>query len=457
MRITVIGCGYVGLVTAACFAEMGNHVTCVDQNSQRIDALSKGICPLYEPGMDAMLATNISGRRLTFATQLREALQGVEIVFIAVGTPCSDDGSADVSQVLGVAAELGQLLNNPAVVVCKSTSPVGTACRVEAILDQQCQRRQVSWRPVVISNPEFLKEGAAISDFMRPDRIIIGSNSDQANALMRELYAPFIRNHERILFMGRRDAELSKYAANAFLASRISFMNELAGLSSQLGVDIEQVRRGIGSDSRIGHHFIYAGCGYGGSCFPKDIKALLHMGKEYGEPMGMLHAVENRNEKQKQWLLQQVIEHRGPDLQGTTIAIWGLAFKPGTDDIRDAPSLVLIEGLLEAGATIQAYDPVAMGKIAERYPVQVDQNQLQLMNEPYVALQNADALVLITEWKQFRQPDFNTMKKHMRRPLIIDGRNQYDPEMVREYGIEYAGVGRIAVKTQSQPVLRQVV
>lgn len=457
MRITVIGCGYVGLVTAACFAEMGNHVTCVDQNSQRIDALSKGICPLYEPGMDAMLATNISGRRLTFTTQLREALQGVEIVFIAVGTPCSDDGSADVSQVLGVAAELGQLLNNPAVVVCKSTSPVGTACRVEAILDQQCQRRQVSWRPVVISNPEFLKEGAAISDFMRPDRIIIGSNSDQANALMRELYAPFIRNHERILFMGRRDAELSKYAANAFLASRISFMNELAGLSSQLGVDIEQVRRGIGSDSRIGHHFIYAGCGYGGSCFPKDIKALLHMGKEYGEPMGMLHAVETRNEKQKQWLLQQVIEHRGPDLNGTTIAIWGLAFKPGTDDIRDAPSLVLIEGLLEAGATIQAYDPVAMGKIAERYPAQVAQNQLQLMNEPYIALQNADALVLITEWKQFRQPDFNTMKKHMRRPLIIDGRNQYDPEMVREYGIEYAGVGRIALKTQSQPVLRQVV
>lgn len=457
MRITVIGCGYVGLVTAACFAEMGNHVTCVDQSSQRIDALSKGSCPLYEPGMDAMLATNISGRRLTFTTQLREALQGVEIVFIAVGTPCSDDGSADVSQVLGVAAELGQLLNNPAVVVCKSTSPVGTACRVEAILDQQCQRRQVSWRPVVISNPEFLKEGAAISDFMRPDRIIIGSNSDQANALMRELYAPFIRNHERILFMGRRDAELSKYAANAFLASRISFMNELAGLSSQLGVDIEQVRRGIGSDSRIGHHFIYAGCGYGGSCFPKDIKALLHMGKEYGEPMGMLHAVETRNEKQKQWLLQQVIEHRGPDLQGTTIAIWGLAFKPGTDDIRDAPSLVLIEGLLEAGATIKAYDPVAMGKIAERYPNQVEQKQLQLMNEPYIALQNADALVLITEWKQFRQPDFNTMKKHMRRPLIIDGRNQYDPEMVREYGIEYAGVGRIAVKTQSQPVLRQVV
>tara|TARA_R110002020_G_scaffold29239_1_gene92386 strand:- start:55317 stop:56690 length:1374 start_codon:yes stop_codon:yes gene_type:complete len=457
MRITVIGCGYVGLVTAACFAEMGNHVTCVDKSIQRIDALSKGICPLYEPGMDAMLASNIRGRRLAFTTQLREALQGVEIVFIAVGTPCSDDGSADVSQVLGVAAELGQLLNSPAVVVCKSTSPVGTACRVEAILDQQCQRRQVSWRPVVISNPEFLKEGAAISDFMRPDRIIIGSDSDQANALMRELYAPFIRNHERILFMGRRDAELSKYAANAFLASRISFMNELAGLSSQLGVDIEQVRRGIGSDSRIGHHFIYAGCGYGGSCFPKDIKALIHMGKQHGETLAMLSAVEARNDQQKHWLLSQLTERLGSRLQGKIIALWGLAFKPGTDDIRDAPSLVLIDGLLNAGATIQAFDPVAMSKIAEHYPAQIAQKQLLLMNEPYLALRDADALVLVTEWKQFRQPDFSSMKKQMHRPLIIDGRNQYDPSQVRAHGFEYAGVGRPEGETMQLPELRQVV
>ncbi|WP_022964630.1 UDP-glucose dehydrogenase family protein [Halopseudomonas pelagia] len=457
MRITVIGCGYVGLVTAACFAEMGNHVTCVDQNSERIDALSNGVCPLYEPGMEAMLATNLSGRRLAFTTQLNDALQDVEVVFIAVGTPCSDDGSADISQVLSVAAELGQLLNNPAVVVCKSTSPVGTACRVEAILEQQCQRRQLSWRPVVISNPEFLKEGAAIGDFMRPDRIIIGSSSEPANALMRELYAPFVRNHERILFMGRRDAELSKYAANAFLASRISFMNELAGLSSQLGVDIEQVRRAIGSDSRIGHHFIYAGCGYGGSCFPKDIKALLHMGKEHGEDMSMLHAVEARNDKQKHWLLQQITQRLGANLQGKIIALWGLAFKPGTDDIRDAPSLVLIDGLLRAGATIHAYDPVAMSKIAERYSLPVSRGQIQLMDEPYVTLQNADALVLVTEWKQFRQPDFSNMRKHMRLPLIIDGRNQYDPTQVREHGFEYAGVGRAAPKKHSQPVLRQVV
>ena len=457
MRITVIGCGYVGLVTAACFSEMGNQVVCFDLDASRIEVLQKGICPLHEPGMDALLATNLAARRLHFTNRLQEALQGAEIVFIAVGTPSNEDGSADISQVLDVASDLGQHLLAPALVVCKSTSPVGTACRVESILDQYCKRRQLGWRSTVISNPEFLKEGAAIADFMRPDRVIIGTSDEHARAVMRELYAPFLRNHERILFMERRAAELTKYVANAFLASRISFMNEMAMLSNKLGVDIEQVRQGIGSDKRIGSHFIYPGCGYGGSCFPKDIKALLHMAKDQGEELGILRAVESRNQAQKQWLLRQLLERFGPDLHDKVISLWGLAFKPGTDDIREAPSLVLIDGLLRAGASIQAYDPVAMANVVERYPQAVASGQLKLCTDAYETLQGSDALVLVTEWKEFRQPDFLSIRKLMRRRLIIDGRNQYDPVHVKEYSFDYIGVGRSVREQKIRPLLRQVV
>ncbi|WP_341706359.1 UDP-glucose/GDP-mannose dehydrogenase family protein [Halopseudomonas sp.] len=456
MQITVVGCGYVGLVTAVCFAEMGNRVACVDSSAERINALQSGVSPIFEPGIEALLQTNHGAGRLTFCRQLMPVVRHSEVVFIAVGTPSADDGSADVSQILDVAAQLGTALEAPTIVVCKSTAPVGTACRVQAILDQHCQRRGVSWRHRVVSNPEFLKEGAAIEDFMRPDRIILGTEDADAERTMRQLYEPFVRNHDRILCMPRRAAEMTKYAANTFLATKISFINEVASLCESLGVDIEAVRKGIGSDPRIGHHFIYAGCGYGGSCFPKDIRAMLHMAQEQELALPILNAVEQRNQSQKGWPLRMLGKVFGDQLGGRTVAIWGLAFKPGTDDIRDAPSRVLIDGLLAAGARVQAFDPVANENIGHAYPDALDRGQLRLFSDPYAVLNDADALALVTEWKQFRQPDFALMARLMRTPVIIDGRNQYDPAVASAYGFKHLGVGRLPAESPA-PVLRKVV
>tara|TARA_R110000764_G_scaffold109540_1_gene195772 strand:- start:653 stop:2011 length:1359 start_codon:yes stop_codon:yes gene_type:complete len=444
MQICVIGCGYVGLVTAVCFAEMGNRVTCVDSNAERIALLRRGISPIFEPGIEALLHSNIAGGRLTFSSTLAAAVKDTEIVFIAVGTPSAADGAADVSQILAVAQALPSHLSQPATIVCKSTAPVGTACRVQSILDQL----SVGVQHRVVSNPEFLKEGDALNDFMRPDRIVIGTDDMDAQRVMHQLYEPFVRNHDRIMFMSRRAAEMTKYAANAFLATKISFMNEMAAFCDEFAVDVEQVRKGIGADQRIGHHFIYAGCGYGGSCFPKDIRAMLHMADAQGTRMPILEAVEARNQLQKEWLFRSLQSSLGLDLRGQTVAIWGLAFKPGTDDIRDAPSRVLIESLLAAGARIQAFDPIAADNIGRCYAPAVANGQLKLGDEPYAVLNNADALVLVTEWKQFRQPDFALMRTLMRRPLLLDGRNQYDPQMVERAGFAYQGVGRPASRTQ---------
>ena len=456
MQISVIGCGYVGLVTAVCFAEMGNRVTCVDSSAERIALLQQGSSPIFEPGIEALLTSNIAGKRLSFSSALEPSLLGSDLVFIAVGTPSAEDGSADVSQILNVAEMLGQHLSQPTIVVCKSTAPVGTACRVQAILDQHCVRRQLHWRHRVVSNPEFLKEGDALNDFMRPDRIIIGTENDQAQRVMHQLYEPFVRNHDRIMFMSRRAAEMTKYAANAFLATKISFINEMAAFCDEFDVDVEQVRKGIGADQRIGHHFIYAGCGYGGSCFPKDIRAILHMAATRNTQMPILEAVEARNQVQKSWPFVTLQRELGSDLGGQVVAIWGLSFKPGTDDIRDAPSRVLIEALLAAGARIQAFDPIASDNIQCCYPQAVAAGQLALLAEPYAVLRGADALVLITEWKQFRQPDFPLMRRLMRNPLLLDGRNQYEPALVEQAGFAYLGVGRPA-RPHAAMSLRKVV
>lgn len=455
MQITVIGCGYVGLVTATCFAEMGNRVSCVDTSTQRINALQRGEAPIFEPGIEALITTNLRAGRLAFSTDTAGACSRAEVIFIAVGTPSAADGSADISQIVAVASELGRTLDQPAIVVCKSTAPVGTACRVQSVLDHHCQRRQVAWQHRVVSNPEFLKEGAAIDDFMRPDRVVLGTDDADAERVMRALYEPFVRNHDRILCMSRRAAEMTKYAANTFLATRISFINEIANLCELLGVDVEEVRKGIGSDQRIGHHFIYAGCGYGGSCFPKDIRAMLQMAAQYDMPMPILHSVEARNQQQKTWPLRMLKRELG-NLHGRTLAIWGLAFKPGTDDIRDAPSLVLLDALLAGGASVQAFDPAASDNIAQRYPEAVKEGQLKLLQDPYAALNNADALVLLTEWKQFRQPDFHLVAQRLRTPLVIDGRNQYDPQTMASLGLRHVGVGR-QIAPPAAPVLREVV
>ncbi|MEH6564278.1 MAG: UDP-glucose/GDP-mannose dehydrogenase family protein [Halopseudomonas sp.] len=442
MQICVIGCGYVGLVTAVCFAEMGNSVTCVDSSAERIQLLQQGRSPIFEPGIEALLQSNLAGARLRFASDLKAVVGQADLVFIAVGTPSADDGSADVSQILAVAAELSRELVRPTIVVCKSTAPVGTACRVQGILDQACARRQMPWQHRVVSNPEFLKEGDALNDFMRPDRIIIGTEDALAQRILHQLYEPFVRNHDRIMFMPRRAAEMTKYAANAFLATKISFMNEMAAFCEHFAVDVEQVRKGIGADQRIGHHFLYAGCGYGGSCFPKDIRAMLRMAAIGNARMPILEAVEARNQQQKGWAMRNLQEQLGADLSKRTIAIWGLAFKPGTDDVRDAPSRVLIESLLAAGAHIRAFDPIANGNIQACYAQACLAGQLQLVDEPYAALHDADALVLMTEWKQFRQPDFARMHALLRHPLLLDGRNQYDPTVVARSGLKYVGVGR---------------
>ncbi|MGL4318878.1 MAG: UDP-glucose dehydrogenase family protein [Pseudomonas sp.] len=442
MQLCVIGAGYVGLVTACCFAEMGNRVVCIEREPQRVARLARGELPIYEPGLENMLKSHVASGQLSFSAQLEEGLRQPAVVFIAVGTPTGEDGSADLSHVLSVASELGEKLQQACLVVNKSTVPVGTAERVSQRINRRLAERGLRFRVQVASNPEFLKEGTAVEDFMRPDRVLLGCDDTQGTELLRRLYAPFLRNHERVLTMGVRAAEFTKYAANAFLATKISFMNEMAAICARQNVDIEDVRRGIGSDRRIGTHFIYAGCGYGGSCFPKDVRALIRSAELEGLEPGILRAVEARNALQKTLLFQTVREHFNGYLQGRVVALWGLAFKPGTDDLREAPSLVLLDSLLAAGARVQACDPVACAGMHERYAEALESGQLQLGTSPYAAVEGADALVLVTEWKQFRQPDFTRVRGLMRMPVLFDGRNLYDSAELASLGFLYRGIGR---------------
>ena len=442
MQLCVIGAGYVGLVTAACFAEMGNHVVCVETDPARLALLQAGEVPIHEPGLSALLSPHLASGQLHFTQRLAEGVARAAVVFIAVGTPSGEDGSADLSHVLAVADQLGSTLRQPCLVVNKSTVPVGTAERVQHVINQRLQARQSGFQVSVASNPEFLKEGSAVDDFMRPDRVLLGCTDANSEALLRRLYAPFVRNSERVLSMPVRAAEFSKYAANAFLATKISFINEMAGLCGLLDVDIEQVRRGIGSDRRIGTHFIYAGCGYGGSCFPKDVKALIHTAEQNGFEPAILRAVEARNAVQKTLLFEALHDHFNGYLQGRVVALWGLAFKPGTDDLREAPSLVLMDALLAAGARVQACDPVACKAVAGRYGHALASGQLQLGESPYSAVEGADALVLVTEWKQFRQPDFRRVRGLMRMPAVFDGRNIYESLELSALGFLYRGIGR---------------
>jgi UDPglucose 6-dehydrogenase len=444
MNIAVIGTGYVGLVSGACFAEMGNQVSCVDVDEAKIAGLKKGVLPIYEPGLEAMVERNFSAGRLQFTTSLAEAMTSANLLFIAVGTPPGEDGSADLKYVIGVAREIGRLMTDYCVVVDKSTVPVGTADKVTAAVQEELDKRGVSVPFDVVSNPEFLKEGAAIDDFMKPDRIVVGTQSERAQALMHQLYAPFNRNHERTLFMGVRDAEMTKYAANSMLATKISFINEISNLCELMGVDVENVRRGIGSDGRIGFSFIYPGCGYGGSCFPKDVQALVKMAEQYNFVPEVLQAVEKRNLNQKKWFTRHIENRFGRDLKGKKFALWGLAFKPGTDDMREAPAKVLLADLIEAGAQICAYDPVAMETAQRELPsVWFENGALTLAQNQYETLNGADALLLVTEWKPFRNPDLAALRRMMNQPVILDGRNQYDPEYISAEGFEYFGVGRM--------------
>lgn len=444
MKLTVIGTGYVGLVSGACFAEMGNQVFCVDIDQEKIEGLKKGKLPIYEPGLDSLVGSNHAEGRLQFTSSLSESMDDCQLYFIAVGTPPGEDGSADLQYVIAVAKEIGSLLTGYAVIVNKSTVPVGTADKVREAIQAELDRRGLTIEFDVVSNPEFLKEGAAIDDFMKPDRIVVGTNSPRARELMHQLYAPFNRNNERTLYMGVRDAEMTKYAANSMLATKISFINEMAGLCELMGVDVENVRRGIGSDSRIGFSFIYPGCGYGGSCFPKDVQALIRMAQQVDFEPQVLQSVEQRNQFQKGWFGRQIRRHFGDDLSGLTFGVWGLAFKPGTDDMREASARVLLADLISAGARVLAYDPVAMQTAARELPSEwLNSGQLRLVDNQYQALEGADAMLLVTEWKPFRNPDLDAMRRIMKQQLIFDGRNQYDPGLIRGAGFGYVGVGRV--------------
>ncbi len=443
MKLTVVGTGYVGLVTGACFAEMGNEVTCVDVDERKIQGLKNGVLPIYEPGLEAVVLRNCKEGRLHFVTSLGDALAKSPVYFIAVGTPPGEDGSADLQYVLAVARDIGRRIDDYALVVDKSTVPVGTADKVKAAIRHELKSRGVDVPFDVASNPEFLKEGAAVEDFMKPDRVVVGTESERARAIMHELYAPFMRTHERLLFMGVKEAEMTKYAANCMLATKISFMNEMSNLCDRMGVDVEAVRKGIGSDSRIGYSFIYPGAGYGGSCFPKDVKALIHMAHAHDFEPKVLLAVEERNEAQKHVLFEKITARFGNDLSRLRFGLWGLAFKPGTDDMREAPSVVLLHELIGAGATVQAYDPVAMPTARRELPdAWFRDGKLAFADGQYDALAGADALVLVTEWKPFRHPDFARIKQLMRQPVVFDGRNQYEPQQLRELGFEYKGIGR---------------
>ena len=439
MKITVVGTGYVGLVSGACLAEVGNNVMCLDVDANKIAILNQGGLPIYEPGLEDMVKRNVAAGRLHFTTDIEAAARHGAIQFIAVGTPPDEDGSADLQYVVAAARNIGKYMDEYKLVVNKSTVPVGTADKVRIALQEELNKRDLALEFSVASNPEFLKEGAAVEDFMRPDRIIVGTDEERATELMRKLYAPFQRNHERLITMDVRSAELTKYAANAMLATRISFMNELAILAEKLGADIENVRHGIGSDSRIGYHFLYSGCGYGGSCFPKDVQALRRTAAENGVPMRVIDAVEAANEAQKHLLLSKIISRFGSNLSGLRFALWGLAFKPNTDDMREAPSRVLMEGLWQRGAHVVAFDPVAAHETRRIYG---DHPQLTLVDSPEAALEGADALAIVTEWKVFRSPDFSVIHSALKQAIIFDGRNLYEPQQLRELGFEYFGIGR---------------
>jgi UDPglucose 6-dehydrogenase len=439
MKITVFGSGYVGLVTGACLADVGNQVMCMDVDQGKIDKLKQGIIPIYEPGLEEMVKDNMAAGRLHFTTDVKEAVDFGLFQFIAVGTPPDEDGSADLRYVLAVAKGVAEHMSDYKIIVDKSTVPVGTADKVkQAVLDVLAQRGEAQEFDVV-SNPEFLKEGSALDDFMKPDRIIIGTDNPRTAELLKALYAPFNRSRERVITMDIRSAELTKYAANAMLATKISFMNELANLAERLGADIENVRHGIGSDSRIGYSFIYPGCGYGGSCFPKDVKALERTAKEMGYHAELLSAVENVNDRQKHRLFEKISAHYPNGVKGKTFALWGLAFKPNTDDMREAPSRVLLEALIDAGASVQAYDPEAMHEVQRIYG---DKAGLTYCAKQNQALDNADALIIVTEWKQFRSPDFDELSKGLKDKVIFDGRNMYEPKFVKQAGLQYYAIGR---------------
>lgn len=450
MHIAVIGTGYVGLVTGACFTEMGNRVVCVDVDERKLERLRRGEMPIYEPGLEPLVESAVANGLLSFTNSIADALKKAEYVFIAVGTPPGEDGSADLSYVLEAARSIGENLQHYVVVVDKSTVPVGTAEKVRETILAELQKRGVHIEFDVVSNPEFLKEGAAVEDFMRPDRVIVGSDSERAREKMAELYAPYLRVNDRLLTMGVRDAEMTKYAANAMLATRISFMNEIANLCDRMDVDVEHVRRGIGSDKRIGYAFIYPGCGYGGSCFPKDVQALIHMSRAHDFIPLVMEAVEARNVRQKQVLFEKIQQYFGGDLRGRKLGVWGLAFKPGTDDMREASSIVLIKALVEAGATVSAYDPVALETAAKELPIEwLNNGRVTLQKYQYDVLKGVDAMVLVTEWKRFRQPDFDAMKDLMHAPVIFDGRNQYDPEMLSGHGFTYYAIGRASASSRN--------
>jgi len=443
VKISVIGAGYVGLVSGAGFAEMGNDVVCVEADAAKVRMLESGIVPIHEPGLEPLLENNARSGRLSYTSSLAQATQDCEIFFIAVGTPPSADGSPDMSYVYGVASEVGRAIQGYAMLVTKSTVPVGTADKIREIVKSELEKRGAAIDFDVVSNPEFLKEGAAVKDFMNPERIVLGCDSARAEELLRKLYAPFVRSRDRILVMRPREAEMTKYASNALLATKISFMNEIAEFCDELDVDVEKVRAGVGADSRIGYSFLYAGCGYGGSCFPKDIKALLHTAKGIHVDAGILDAVEHRNARQKRRLFDKVVARFGTDLSGRTFAIWGLSFKPDTDDVREASSLAIIELLVDAGAKVRAYDPIAIENVRKIVPpAWVESGQLAFFAEPYEVLDGADALLLVTEWREFRNPNFGLMKRKLKGHVIFDGRNQYDPADVEVLGFEYYGIGR---------------
>ena len=435
----MIGTGYVGLVTGTCFAEVGNDVMCLDVDAGKIETLNRGGVPIHEPGLQDMIRRNVAGGRLRFTTDIDAAVTHGTLQFIAVGTPPDEDGSADMQYVITAARNIGSRMVESKVIVDKSTVPVGTADRVRETIAAELARRGVDLPFAVASNPEFLKEGAAVEDFMRPDRVVIGSDDERAIGLLRAVYAPFQRNHERLLVMDVRSAELTKYAANAMLATRISFMNELANLADALGADIEHVRRGIGSDPRIGYRFLYPGAGYGGSCFPKDVKALQATAKHHGRPLEILAAVESVNDTQKKRLLEKITQRLGVDLANKTFAVWGLAFKANTDDMREAPSQTVIRGLLDRGASVTAYDPVAIDEARRIFGTT---SRLAYAASPMDAVTGADALVVVTEWQEFRSPDFSQLRRTLRQPLLFDGRNLFDPKEVRAAGLEYFGIGR---------------
>lgn len=437
MKISIVGTGYVGLVTGTCFADTGINVTCIDIDENKINKLRNGVIPIYEPGLEQLVEKNVSSGRLDFSTSLKDSIDKCELVFIAVGTPPGEDGSADLRHVLEVSRQIGRHMTDYLVVVTKSTVPIGTAQKVKAAIKDELEKRGSDLEFDVASNPEFLKEGNAIEDFLKPDRIVVGTESERAEKVLRKLYKPFLLNGHPILFMDIPSAEMTKYAANAMLATKISFINDMANLCELVGADITMVRQGIGSDSRIGNKFIYAGAGYGGSCFPKDVKAVIKTAELYGYPLRLLKAVEDVNEDQKKVILRKVKTYFKNQLEGKTIAIWGLSFKPHTDDMREAPSIVIINGLLEAGAKVKAFDPVAMTEAKHFLG-----NKIEYGTDPYDVLIDADALVLITEWPDFRQLNYKVVEKLLKNKVVFDGRNIYDPEEMTENGFEYHGIGR---------------